>query len=68
MKLTMVVSEGANGFFIGKIQEIPAVLTQGRSIEEAQENLQDALALYLEDMREENATDNAVWKKDINLV
>lgn len=67
MKLTMVVSEGANGFLIGKVQEIPAVLTQGRTIEEVQENLVDALELYLEDMREEEPESKVIWTKDLLL-
>jgi len=67
MKLTMIISKGANGFFIGKIQEIPGVLTQGRSVDETAENLEDALELYLEDMREENSNENAVWQKDLIL-
>jgi len=48
MKLTMVISKGEE-FFIGTIKEIPAVLTQGRTIEETKENVLDALELYLED-------------------
>lgn len=51
MKLTFQIIKG-NNFFIGKIKEIPAVLTQGKSIEEVKENILDALELYLTDMRE----------------
>ena len=38
MKLTIVISKGEE-FYIGTIKEIPAVLTQGSSIEETQENV-----------------------------
>jgi predicted RNase H-like HicB family nuclease len=54
MKLTILVKEGANGFLVGKIKEIPAVLTQGKTLEELKENLIDALELYFEDLREES--------------
>lgn len=47
MKLTIVISKGEE-FYIGTIKEIPAVLTQGSSIEETKENVFDALELYLE--------------------
>lgn len=47
MKLTIVISKGEE-FYIGTIKEIPAVLTQGSTIEETKENVIDALALYLE--------------------
>jgi predicted RNase H-like HicB family nuclease len=46
MKLTVVITKGEE-FFIGMIKEIPAVLSQGETIEEAKENVLDALKLYL---------------------
>lgn len=49
MKLTIAISKGEK-FFIGTIKEIPAVLTQGKTVEEAKENVLDALELYLEDL------------------
>ncbi|MDX2002497.1 MAG: type II toxin-antitoxin system HicB family antitoxin [Chitinophagales bacterium] len=52
MKLTMLITEGEE-YLIGKIKEIPAVLTQGKTIDEVKENLKDALELYLEVMRHE---------------
>jgi len=45
MKLTIVISKGEE-FYIGIIKEIPAVLSQGLSIEETEENVLDALELY----------------------
>lgn len=51
MKLTMVISKGEE-FFIGTLKEIPEVLTQGKTIEEAKQNVLDALETYLEDMRD----------------
>ncbi len=38
-------------WFIAWIEEIPGVNTQGKSLEEARENLQDALLLILETNR-----------------
>jgi predicted RNase H-like HicB family nuclease len=46
MKLTLVISKGED-FYIGTIKEIPAVLTQGSTIEETKENVLDALEFYL---------------------
>lgn len=60
MKLTLVVRQGKTQL-IGQLKEIPGVLTQGQTIAEVKENIQDALALYLEDMREDDAEDgNAI--------
>ena len=53
MKLTLVIKKRKNGFLIGQLKEIPAVFTQGLSVEEVKENIKDALDLYLEDTREQ---------------
>lgn len=47
MKLTAVIEQGENGWLVGQIEEIPAVISQGRSKKELKENLIDALYLYL---------------------
>jgi predicted RNase H-like HicB family nuclease len=63
MKLTIVVYKGEE-YFIGTIKEIPAVLTQGVTIEETKANILDALSLYLEDMRSENF-ENQVLEEEL---
>jgi predicted RNase H-like HicB family nuclease len=52
MKLTLIVKKGKNGYLIGQLKELPAVFTQGLSIEELRENIADALEMYLEDICE----------------
>ena len=64
MKLTIVISKGEE-FFIGTIKEIPAVLTQGNTVEETKENVLDALQLYLEDMQSETDDVNKVLEEDL---
>lgn len=64
MKLTIVISKGEE-FFIGTIKEIPSVLSQGETIEEAKENVLDALNLYLEDMQNEEDLFNKVLEEDL---
>jgi len=50
---------------IGQLKEIPGVLTQGKTVEEVKENIQDALALYLEDMREDDSeNDDAIIARE----
>jgi predicted RNase H-like HicB family nuclease len=53
MKYTLVITSGKDGFLIGQLKELPAVFTQGTTIEEIKENIADALELYLEDVRED---------------
>ena len=52
MKLTLIVKNGKSGYLIGQIKELPAVFTQGLTVEELKENIADALEMYLEDVRE----------------
>jgi predicted RNase H-like HicB family nuclease len=66
MKLTIVISKGEE-FYLGTIKEIPAVLTQGSTIEETKENVLDALELYLEDMQSENNDTNKVFEEYLNI-
>ena len=65
MKLTIAISKGED-FFISTIKEIPAVISQGSTIEEARENVLDALQLYLEVMQEENL-ENTVLEEDLKI-
>jgi predicted RNase H-like HicB family nuclease len=66
MKLTIVITKGEE-FFIGTIKEIPAVITQGETVEETRTNVIDALKLYLEDMQQENSFDNTVLEEDLTF-
>ena len=52
MKLTLVIKKGKNGYLIGQLKELPAVFTQGLTVEEVKENIVDSLNMYLEDIRE----------------
>ena len=67
MKLTIIITKGEE-FFIASIKEIPAVLTQGATVEEAKANVLDALELYLEDMQQEPSFDNTVLEEDLKIV
>jgi predicted RNase H-like HicB family nuclease len=66
MKLTIVISKGEE-FFISTIKEIPAVLTQGKTVEEARENVLDALELYLEDMQSEEDNSNKILEESLMI-
>ena len=66
MKLTITIAKG-DEYFIGTIKEIPAVNTQGATIEETRENVLDALRLYLEDMQQEKGLENTVLEEDLTI-
>jgi predicted RNase H-like HicB family nuclease len=48
MNLTAIIEKGENGWLVGQIEEMPAVISQGRTLEELEINLLDALHLILE--------------------
>lgn len=47
MGLTVLYEEGEEGWIIASIPAVPGVLSQGRTRDEARENVLDALALML---------------------
>ena len=52
--LTIIVQEDKeNGLFIGQIEEFPAAISQGKTMDELKENLKDALKLLLETQKED---------------
>ena len=53
------VFERAGDWWIGFVEELPGANAQGRSIEEARENLREAVALILETNRELARRDTA---------
>lgn len=52
MKLTAVFVPAPEGGFTALVEEIPGAISEGETIEEARENLEDALRMILECNRE----------------
>jgi predicted RNase H-like HicB family nuclease len=48
MQFTANIEQGESGWFVGQVVEVPAAMSQGKTIEELKENLRDALRLVLE--------------------
>ena len=51
IEMTAVFEPCDEGGFIAYVQEIPGINTQGESIDEAKENLADAVNLVFDEMR-----------------
>jgi len=63
VKLTAVFEPAAEGGYTCFVEEIPAAISQGETLEEAKANLLDALQLVLQcqrDMAKEALSPNAV--------
>jgi predicted RNase H-like HicB family nuclease len=52
MKFTAIIEKSDDGWFVGQIEELPAALSQGRTIDEVKENLIDAIRLLMETNKE----------------
>ena len=64
------VIEKRGKWYIGYIEEIPGVNTQGKTLKEVEENLKEALILIIESNRElarKSAQDHDVIRKTIAI-
>ncbi len=52
MKFTAIIEKSQDGWYVGQLEELPAVLSQGKTIDELKGNLLDALQLLLEANKE----------------
>ncbi len=56
MKLPVVITPGEDGYLVAEIPVIPGCISQGRTREEALDNIREAAELCLESMDEEGWT------------
>ncbi|RYE19272.1 MAG: type II toxin-antitoxin system HicB family antitoxin [Sphingobacteriaceae bacterium] len=70
MKFTAVIEKGENGWLVGQVEEIPAALAQGKTVEELKANLLDALKLILEvnkELTEKEYIGKTIMKEELEL-
>jgi len=48
MHLKVVITEGIDGWYVATVPSLPGCISQGRTIEEAEENIKEAISLSLE--------------------
>jgi predicted RNase H-like HicB family nuclease len=49
---TAIIEKDDDGWYVGQLEEMPEVLSQGKTVKELISNLKDALNLILEDRKE----------------
>ena len=49
---TAIIEKSEDGWYVGQLEELPEVISQGKTIEELKNNLQDALELSISHQRE----------------
>lgn len=70
MKFTAIIEKTEDGWFVGQVEEIPAAISQGKTIDELKVNLLDALRLLLEVNRENTEKEyrgRAVIREELSL-
>lgn len=59
MQLTAIIEAGEDGWLVGQIEEVPAAIAQGRTVEEVKASLMETLELLLQAQRELTERDYA---------
>jgi predicted RNase H-like HicB family nuclease len=54
-----------DGWYVGRLKEVPGVFSQGASLQELEENIRDAYQLVLEDEEEEAQAHAGVRTKEL---
>ena len=52
MEYTAIIKDIGDGWYMGQCEEVPGAITQGRTVDEVNENLKEAVALVLESERD----------------
>lgn len=48
MKFNVMISEGEDGWYVIECPSLPGCISQGKTVEEALENIKEAIEIYLE--------------------
>ncbi|RLI78428.1 type II toxin-antitoxin system HicB family antitoxin [Archaeoglobales archaeon] len=52
MKFKVVLEQGEDGYYVVTVPSLPGCISQGKTKEEALENIKEAIELYLEVLQE----------------
>ena len=71
MNLTAIIEKSDDGWYVGQIEEFPAAISQGKTINELKANLIDAFNLLLKTNKEitrQEFADKKVIREDLLFV
>ncbi|MBW8049676.1 MAG: type II toxin-antitoxin system HicB family antitoxin [Cytophagales bacterium] len=52
MKLDVLIEKDETGYYVAEVPALPGCLSQGKTLAEAEENIKEAIELWLEVMNE----------------
>ena len=53
-KRQVIIHEGEDGYWIAECPSLPGCVSQGKTKEEATENIKEAISAYIEALKEDN--------------
>ena len=65
MTITAIIEQGENGWLVGQLKEFPAVIDQGKTVEELKANLLQGLQFYLEVQRELTTQERRAYTQEL---
>ncbi len=68
MKLTAIIEKSEDGWYVGQIEEFPAVISQGKTIDELKKNLTDAFRLLMEankELTQKEYIDKIIFREEL---
>jgi predicted RNase H-like HicB family nuclease len=71
MRFTAIIEKSEDGWFVGQIEELPAALSQGKTIDELKENLIEAIRLLMETNKENTELEykgKSVIREELSVV
>ena len=70
MKFNAIIEQGENGWYVGQVEEVPAAMSQGKTIDELKINLIDALKMVLntnKELVEKEYLGKSFFKQELEL-
>ena len=58
MKFNVVIEKDESGYYVAEVPALPGCLSQGKTIDEARENIKEAIEGWLEVMNDKVKTSN----------
>jgi len=55
-----------DGWYVGKLQEVPGVFSQGETLDELEDNIRDAYALVMEEQRSNSRPESKTKEIQVN--
>ncbi len=59
MKFNVIIEKDESGYFVAEVPALPGCLSQGKTFEEAQENIKEVIEGWLEVMNEKAKINNS---------